>query len=102
MNSSYERIPKKAKSSDKFCQLCKEHGGPHKTRNTNDCRKYEKDGTKKKNFGKSFKFQKTDGNSYANMQSKLEKLEKLVKKTAKKHSRKRKRCNDREIGNWVL
>ena len=73
MNASADRIPKKAKSSDKFCQLCKEYGGPHKTHNTSDCRKYEKDGTKKK-FGKSGKFQKSDGNSYANMQVKLEKL----------------------------
>ena len=71
MSSSADRIPKKAKSSDKFCQLCKEYGGPHKTHNTSDCRKYEKDGTKKK-FGKSGKFQKSDGNSYANMQVKLE------------------------------
>ena len=93
MSSSADRIPKKAKSSDKFCQLCKEYGGPHKTHNTSDCRKYEKDGTKKK-FGKSGKFQKSDGNSYANMQVKLEKLEKLVKRTAKKHSRKRKRRDD--------
>ena len=52
-----------------------------------------KDGTKKK-FGKSGKFQKSDGNSYANMQVKLEKLEKLVKRTARKHSRKRNRRDD--------
>ena len=51
MSSSTDRIPKKAKSSsDRFCQLCKEHGGPHTTHNTKDCRKYEKDGSKKK-FG---------------------------------------------------
>ena len=60
---------------------------------TSNCRKYEKDGTKKK-FGKSGKFQKSDGNSYANMQFKLEKLKKLIKKTAKKNSHKRKGCDD--------
>ena len=40
---SSERVPKKV-CSEKFCQRCKTHGGPHQTHNTNDCRKYDKDG----------------------------------------------------------
>ncbi len=40
---SSERVLKKV-HSEKFCQLCKTHGGPHQTHNTNDCRKYDKDG----------------------------------------------------------
>ncbi len=35
MSSSTNRIPKEMKSSsDQFCQLCKEHGGPHTMHNT--------------------------------------------------------------------
>jgi len=40
---SSERVLKKV-HSEKFCQRCKTHGGPHQTHNTNDCRKYDKDG----------------------------------------------------------
>jgi hypothetical protein len=94
-SSSTDRIPKKQKaSSTKFCQLCKEHGGPHKTHNTSDCLKFEKDGTKKKGFTKPFKSQKKDGNSFAQLTEKLSKLEKFVKKATKKSSRKRKRRDD--------
>ncbi len=38
-----ERVPKKVRS-EKFCQRCKTHGGPHLTHNTSDCHKYDKDG----------------------------------------------------------
>jgi len=38
-----ERVPKKART-EKFCQRCKTHGGPHQTHNTNECRRYDKDG----------------------------------------------------------
>jgi len=40
---SSERIPKKVRS-EKFCQQCETHGGPHQMHNTSDCRKYDKDG----------------------------------------------------------
>jgi len=40
---SSEQVPKKVRS-EKFCQRCKTHGGPHQTHNTSDCRKYDKDG----------------------------------------------------------
>ena len=94
MSSHTNRIPKKQKASSKFCQLCKEHGGPHKTHNTSDCLKFEKDGTKKKGFTKPFKSQKKDGNSFAQLTEKLSKLEKFVRKATKKSSRKRKRRDD--------
>ena len=93
MSSSTDRIPKKQRSSDKFCQLCKEHNGPYKTHNTSECRKFEKDGTRKKGFGKPAKSHKKDGNSFAQLTKKLSKLEKFVKKSAKK-SRKRKHRDD--------
>ena len=94
MSSSTNCIPKKAESSSAwFCQLCKEHDGPFKTHNTNECRKFEKDGTRKKGFGKPAKSHKKDGNSFAQLTKKLSKLEKFVKKSAKK-SRKRKHRDD--------
>jgi hypothetical protein len=40
---SSKRVPKKA-CSVKFCQHCKNNGGPHTSHNTNECRKYNKDG----------------------------------------------------------
>jgi len=55
MESSDSRIPKKQKSvtfSEKYCALCKKHGGPHKSHNTRDCRRFNPDGTRvKKNGG---------------------------------------------------
>ena len=40
---SSERVPRKARA-EKFCQLCKTHGGPHQTHNTRECRRYDKEG----------------------------------------------------------
>jgi hypothetical protein len=40
---SSEQVPKKVRS-EKFCQQCKTHGGPHLTHNTSDCCTYDKDG----------------------------------------------------------
>jgi hypothetical protein len=40
---SSERVPKKA-CSTKFCQHCKNNGGPHTSHNTKECCKYNKDG----------------------------------------------------------
>ncbi len=95
MSSSADRIPKKVKSSsDQFCQLCKEHGGPHSMHNTKDCCKYEKDGSKKK-FGQSdTKSAGKSGNLFSQLMDKNSKLEKLVKKSTKKASRKCRRHND--------
>eukprot|EP00804_Cyclotella_cryptica_P001034 CCRYP_008353-RA/>CCRYP_008353-RA protein AED:0.42 eAED:0.42 QI:21/1/1/1/0/0/2/168/101 len=43
MESMDSRIPKKPKKvgwTEKHCVLCKKHGGPHKSHNTQDCRRY--------------------------------------------------------------
>ena len=40
---STEQVPKKVKSA-KFCQHCKNNGGPYTSHNTKECRKYDKDG----------------------------------------------------------
>ena len=53
MVSLSERIPKKKHPETKHCVLCKKHGGTHSTQNRMDCRKYEKDGTLKKTFGRN-------------------------------------------------
>jgi hypothetical protein len=37
-----KRVPKKA-CSMKFCQHCKNNGGPHTSHNTKECHKYDKD-----------------------------------------------------------
>ena len=44
MESIDSRIPKMSKQvgfSDKQCALCKKHGGPYKSHNTHDCRKWD-------------------------------------------------------------
>ena len=41
---------KKAKT-EKFCQRCKTHGGAHNTHNTNECRRYERNGNPTGQFG---------------------------------------------------
>jgi hypothetical protein len=41
--------PNKWKKSDKFCDLCKKHGGAKTTRNTGVCRKYKKTELSRKN-----------------------------------------------------
>ncbi len=43
------RVPKKVRFA-KSCNLCKEHGGANTTHSTNECRKYEKDGTEKSSY----------------------------------------------------
>ena len=37
-------VPKKVQF-EKYCNLCKKHGGAHTTHMTHDCHKFEKDGT---------------------------------------------------------
>jgi hypothetical protein len=76
------RVPKKAHTK-KLCNLHKKHGGMYTTRNTKDCRKYEKNGLEKANYHAA----KKDGmkpnhakNSFVQMSKKLEELEKAIKK----------------------
>lgn len=86
------RIPKKAKTT-KFCQLCKTHGGAHTTHNTSDCRRYNKDGTKKPNFKNSSGNESHKNSAFAQLTAKIEKLEKSLKKRTKS-SKKRKYKSD--------
>eukprot|EP00804_Cyclotella_cryptica_P020405 CCRYP_012622-RA/>CCRYP_012622-RA protein AED:0.45 eAED:1.00 QI:0/0/0/1/1/1/2/0/438 len=92
MESIDSRIPKKPKKvgwTDKHCVLCKKHGGPHKSHNTRDCRRYNKDGTPiKKNGGA--KERKPEGANFAQIvRAELKKA--LRKKSGK---RKKRRAND--------
>eukprot|EP00804_Cyclotella_cryptica_P017393 CCRYP_016628-RA/>CCRYP_016628-RA protein AED:0.80 eAED:1.00 QI:0/-1/0/1/-1/1/1/0/122 len=58
MVSFSDRIPKKRRP-EKYCSLCKKHGGAHTTNNTPNCQKYDPNGTLKS----SFKGRKLNGNS---------------------------------------
>jgi hypothetical protein len=82
------RVPKKG-CSEKFCQLCKAHGGPFTTHNTLDCRPYDSNGKpleaaagKPAESKKPYK--KFGGNKYmAFMQSMFEAYAKSQKKAGK-------------------
>ena len=87
MVSFNERIPKKH-CWEKHCLLCKKHGGTHTTHNTQDCRKYDSNGTPKKNFNEK-KYNGTShgperiaqgGSSNAQLSTTSEKLEKSNRK----------------------
>jgi len=85
------RIPKKAKS-EKFCALCKEHGGASTTHNTTECRQYYKDGNPKKGTSKNRsekKPYKKAESSFAQLSERFEKLEKIMKKSLKSPKKKR-------------
>ena len=80
------RNPKKVRFA-KNCNLCKKHGGAHTTHSTNECRKYEKDGTEKSIFRSAKKGGKkgyTPKQNFAQLTKKIEKLEKALKKSGKK------------------
>jgi len=91
---SSERVPKKVRS-EKFCQRCKTHGGPHLTHNTSDCRKYDKDGKplgtapgKSSNAGKPHK--KFGGDKQlAYMTAMFDSIQKGLKKQKKGKKRKK-------------
>ncbi len=95
---SSERVPKKVRS-EKFCQQCKTHGGPHQMHSTSDCRKYNKDGKplgaapgKPSDSGKPHK--KFGGDKQlAYMTAMFESIQKGLKKQ-KKGSKKRKKRYD--------
>jgi hypothetical protein len=76
---------------EKFCKLCKKHGGAHTTHATKDCRKYKKDRMVKANFHAAKKASKKPNPAkqlFAQLREKLDKL----KKTLKKASHKSKKC----------
>ncbi len=104
MVSFSERIPKRRRT-EKYCSLCKKHGGAHTTHNTPDCRKYESNGTLKKNFkgtkptGPSHGTERParGGSSYAQLSAKIDKLEKSNKKM--KHAINKKKRKRHETSN---
>jgi len=96
MSSNADRIPKKVRT-ERHCVLCQKYGGRADSHNTSDCSKYEKDGTEKPGWVSKSprtspgKYKKPDY-SYAQIQKKIEKLEKAVRKGKKgSSSRKKKR-----------
>jgi hypothetical protein len=95
---SSNAAPKKART-EKFCQRCKTHGGSYQTHNTNECRRYDKDGKPTGQFGSKPSemhkpFKKGGEKGLAYMTSMLEAIAKGQKKAAKK-GRKRKKRDDR-------
>jgi hypothetical protein len=92
---SSKSAPKKART-EKFCQRCKTHGGSYQTHNTNECRRYDKDGKPTGQFGskpseKHKPFKKGGEKGLAYMTSMLEAIAKGQKKAAKKSGKKRNR-----------
>eukprot|EP00804_Cyclotella_cryptica_P021098 CCRYP_020094-RA/>CCRYP_020094-RA protein AED:0.41 eAED:0.41 QI:0/-1/0/1/-1/1/1/0/108 len=99
MESMDSRIPKKPKKvgwTEKHCVLCKKHRGPHKSHNTCDCRRYNKDGTPIKKNGDAGKphseERKPEGAKIA--QIVRAELKKALRKKSSK--RKKRRVNDSE------
>ena len=98
------RIPKKQKS-EKFCNRCKDKGGRYQTHNTDDCAKYDADGTLKKSFGSKYTRGKgskggkgqpnkkwgQDKQQISHLTAALDKVKKQMKKLKKTNGKKRKR-----------
>jgi hypothetical protein len=88
------RVPKKARAK-KFCQRCKTHGGPHQTHNTNDCRRYDKEGkplgaTVGKPSDRKKPYKKYGGDrNLAFMMAMFEAIQKGQKKAGKSKKRKK-------------
>ncbi len=82
------QIPKKSCQDSKHCALCKNHGGTQNTHNTGDCKKFNSDGTPKKDFaGKNAQHplriehaSHEQNASYVQLSAKIAKLEKSNKK----------------------
>jgi hypothetical protein len=97
---SSEQVPKKVHST-KFCQHCKNNGGPYTSHNTKECRKYNKDGkavavTEKKPYKKKPYKKDGDGNDkqLAYLTDAIGSLvKKGLKKAANKKHKKRSRDN---------
>jgi hypothetical protein len=95
---SSEQVPKKVKSA-KFCQHCKNNGGPFMSHNTKECCKYDKDGKAVAAVGKKpykKKPHKKDGGGnnkqLAYLTDAIKSLvKKGLKKAVKKHRKKRSR-----------
>ncbi len=80
--------------TDKHCVLCKKHGGPFKSHNTRDCRRFNKDGTLIKNHGGASRPQPNKkGPEGANF---VQLMHTEIKKTLFKHSCKDKKRRTRD------
>jgi hypothetical protein len=97
MESEDSRIPKKPKKvgwTEKHCVLCKKHGGAHKTHNTRDCHRYNKDGTPIKNHGSAgkphSKERKPEDVDFAQI------VRTELRKALRKKSSKHKRCRGKD------
>jgi hypothetical protein len=85
------RVPKKV-HFEKNCDLCKKHGGVYTTHNTCDCCRFKKDGKEKSDFRTAKKGGRKCNpvnHNFAQINNKIEKLEKVLKKSGKKGQ---KRC----------
>ncbi len=82
---STARVPKKV-HFEKDCNMCKKHGGACATHSACDCCKFEKDGKEKSNFCTAKKGGKKAShvNHFAQLSKKIEKLEKVLKKSSNK------------------
>ena len=108
MESIDSPIPKKSKRvgfSKKHCALCKKHGGPHKSHNTRDCRKYNADGTPTKKNGGASSTRRSGHNDRNRLNTRDREganYAQLIRKEVKKafrhqsHKRKKRRANDSE------
>ena len=89
---------RKKKRVEKHCTLCQKHGGASSSHNTNECTKYEKDGTLKTNWGtgksKAKSSNKSDGKTFAQLAKSVSKLEKALKKAGRAASKKKRRHED--------
>jgi len=108
MESIDSHIPKKPKQvgfSDKQCALCKKHGGPYKSHNTRDCRKFNPNSTPiKRNEGTGSARRNGHADKHPSNQRECEgaNFAQLIRKEVKKafhkpsHKRKKRRANDYE------
>jgi hypothetical protein len=89
---SSERVPKKARST-KFCQHCKNNGGPYTSHTTKECRKFDKDGKAVAAMGKKpYKkkpYKKDGGRNDKQMAFLADAIESLVRKGLKKAAKKK-------------
>jgi hypothetical protein len=84
--NSTVRVPKKVRF-EKRCKLCKKHGGAHTMHNTPHCHRFVKDGQEKSSFRAAkkggYKSNLVNQN-FAQLTKKINKLEKVLKKSSKK------------------
>jgi hypothetical protein len=86
-----KQVPKKVRF-ERFCKLCKKHGGAHTMHATKDCRRYKKDGMIKADFCTAKKAGKKP-NPAKQLFAQLSKKWDILEKTLKKASHKSKKCH---------